>query len=46
MWYRENVLFSELLEERSGFYQGVIWEEKHSFELKILGYKKDYMIYY
>jgi hypothetical protein len=39
----KNVLFSELLRERSGFYPRVTWEEKHLFELKLSEYNKDYV---
>jgi hypothetical protein len=43
MRYLKTGLFSKLLLESSGFCQRAISEEKHSSELKLSGYNKDYM---
>jgi hypothetical protein len=44
MRYLKTGLFSKLLLESSGFCQRAISEEKHSSELKLSGYNKDYEI--
>jgi len=42
----KNGQYLEFLRERHGFCQRIISEEKHSFELKLWEYNKDYEIYY